>query len=137
MAAEQRASSSLLVVFVAVVAIAGVAAVWSGVSLMLRASCGWMAVVTALDAALLLRLANWPPGRGRAAWTLVITLGTVLVAWYLIAAAQIGLPMGVRPAEAIWKISPGLAWLYAQSNADWGDLAWLLAALGIGWRIGR
>lgn len=126
-----------MVLLVAVVAVAGVAAVWSGLSLVFRGNCGWMAVVTALDAALLLRLAAIPPGRARAGWAIAITLATVVVAWYLVSAAQIGLLMGFRPADAVWKISPGLAWLYAQSNATWGDLAWLLAALGIGWRVAR
>lgn len=135
-AAENRASPWVALA-VALVAVAGVAAVWSGLSLVFRGSCGWMAVVTALDAALLLRLAAWPPGRARAGWTVAITLATVVVAWYLIAAAQIGLPMGARPAEAIWKISAGLAWLYTWTNWSWADLAWLVVALGVGWRAGR
>lgn len=122
---------------VALVAIAGVASMWSGLSLLFRTSCGWMALLTALDAALMLRLAAYPPGRARAVWTMVITLGTVAAAWYLISAAQIGALMGYRPADAVWKISPGLAWLYTTTNFAWTDAAWLLGALALAWRFGR
>ncbi|MBB5207140.1 hypothetical protein [Chiayiivirga flava] len=126
-----------MVLLVAVVAVAGVAAVWSGLSLVFRSNCAWMAVVTALDAALLLRLAAVPAGPARAGWAIAITLATVAVAWYLVSAAQIGLLMGFRPADAVWKISPGLAWLYGTTNFGWVDAAWLLGALGIAWRFGR
>lgn len=136
MPAERRASL-LLLLSVSIVAVAGVGAVWSGLSLMLRSGCGWMAVVTALDAALLLRLANVPAGNTRAVWAVGITLATVLVAWFLIAGAQIGLLMGFRPADAIWKISPGLAWLYTRTNVGWIDLMWLAGGLGLAWRFGR
>lgn len=136
MPAEQRASL-VLVLVVALVAVLGVAAVWSGVSLMFRSNCAWMAVVTALDAALLLRLAAVPPGRARAGWAIAITLATVCVALFVIAAAQIGLLMGFRPADAVWRISPGLAWLYTSTNVGWLDGVWLAAALALAWRAGR
>lgn len=126
-----------MVLVVAVVAVAGVAAVWSGLSLVFRSNCGWMALVTALDAALLLRLAAIPPGRARAGWAVAITLATVAVAWYLVSAAQIGMLMGFRPADAVWKISPGLAWLYGVTNFGWLDAAWLGAGLFAAWRFGR
>ena len=118
-------------------AVLGVAAVWSGVSLMFRSHCAWMAVVTALDTALLLRLAAVPPGRARAGWAVAITLATVCVALFVIAAAQIGLLMGFRPADAVWRISPGLAWLYTSTNVGWIDGVWLAAALALAWRAGR
>lgn len=126
-----------MLLVVALVAVLGVAAVWSGVSLMFRSHCGWMAVVTALDAALLLRLAAVPPGRTRAGWAVGITVATVGVALFVIAAAQIGVLMGFRPSEAVWRISPGLAWLYTATNVGWLDGIWLAAGLGLAWRVGR
>jgi len=125
------------VLAISLVAVLGVAAVWSGFSLMFRSNCAWMAVVTALDAALLLRLAAVPPGRARAGWAVAITLATVCAALFAIAAAQIGLLMGFRPADSIWRISPGLAWLYTTSNMGWLDGVWLAAALTLAWRVGR
>ena len=59
------------------------------------------------------------------------------VAWYLLSAAQIGLLMGYRPADAVWKISPGLAWLYTSTNFDWIDALWLAGGVAAAWRIGR
>jgi len=118
-------------------AIAGVAAVWMGVSVMLRGPCSWMAVVAALDAALLLRLASFPPGRERAAIAVAITAATVIFAGFLFATAHVGLLMGMRPSESVWKMSPGLALLYVQANTGLFDLAWVLGALGLAWRTGR
>lgn len=127
----------LLALGAGVAATAGVAAVWMGVSVMLRDPSSWMAVVAALDAALLLRLASFPPGRERAAIAIGITFATVVFAGFLFATAHVGLLMGMRPSESVWKMSPGLALLYVQANTGFADYAWVLGALGVAWRAGR
>lgn len=120
-----------------VVAVIGVAAVWGGLSLLFPGPCAWMAVVAALDAALLLRLALWPPGPQRAAVAIAVTLATVAVAGYFVATAQIGRAIGLRPFEALPRMSAELALLYAQSNTGWAELLWVAAALVLAWRSAR
>ncbi|MGQ0801728.1 MAG: hypothetical protein ACT4NL_16640 [Pseudomarimonas sp.] len=116
-----------------IAAVAGVAAIWSGLTVMLRDPCGWMAVLAALDAALLLRLASFPPGRERALFALVITWATAVAGAYLFASARVGLLLGMMPSESIWKMSYSLAYLYVQANTGWVELAWLAAASVLAW----
>jgi hypothetical protein len=118
-------------------AVAGVAAIWSGLTVLRGDPCGWMAIVAALDAALLLRLASFPPGRERAAFAVAITLATVAAAAFLFATAHVGLLLGMRPSESVWKMSVGLARLYVQANTGWVELAWVAAAVAIAWRSSR
>lgn len=116
------------------VAIVGVAAFWAGVSLVAGGLCAWMAVLAALDAVLLLRLANWPAGRARVVLALVVVALTVLVAGYFIATAQIGRSMGMRPFEALPRMSVDIASLYLRSNLGWIDAVWVALAGIVAWR---
>jgi Mn2+/Fe2+ NRAMP family transporter len=119
------------------VAIFGVAAIWAGASVLLQASAPWFAIVAALDAVLLLRLANWPRGASGAAVTVAVTLITILLAQYFVATAKIGVVMGLRPFESLPLMSFDLAWLYAQNNTgvfEWGCYA---VALILAWAMAR
>ena len=118
-------------------AIAGIAAIWTGISLVTRSNAGWMAVVAALDAALLLRLAGYRRGNDRALFTLIVVLATTALAGFLIATAAIGLPMGLRPYHAVGRMSLELAWLFVQANSGWVELGWLVAASVVAWKAGR
>jgi Mn2+/Fe2+ NRAMP family transporter len=120
-----------------VVAVAGVAAIWAGASVLLKTSAPWFAIVAALDAALLLHLANWPRGRSRIALALGVTLATIVVAQYFVATAQIGVLMGLRPVESLPLMSIELAWLYAQHNH--GPVEWLCyaASMAVAWALSR
>ena len=127
-------ASLWLAIAACAVAIVGVAAVWTGVSLMVNRPCGWIAVLAALDAVLLLRLANWPPGRSRVAVALGVVVLTVACAGYFIATAQIGRAMGLRPYEALPMMSIELACLYVRANVGWVEAGWLTLAGVVGWR---
>ena len=138
MTASPRPSTYVTVGLLAgIAAIAGVAGIWAGVAAMTSAQCSWIAPLAALDAALLLRLANWPPGRARAALATGITLATVLAANLLVATALIGRAMGLRPVEALSRMSLDLAWLHAASNSSWPEAAWYGLALVLAWLAGR
>lgn len=119
------------------VAVIGVAAVWAGLSLIANGPCGWVAVLAALDAILLLRLANWPPGRSRVAVALGVVGLTVFCAGYFIATAQIGRAMGMRPYEALPRMSFDLASLYVRSTVGWAEALWLALAGAVAWRGAR
>jgi hypothetical protein len=138
LAATSRRSAPVVVGLLAsAVAVLGVAAVWAGVAAMTGTQCGWMAPLAALDAALLLRLADWRAGRGRALVALVVTAATVIVGNALVATTLIGRAMGMRPFEAVSRMTLDLAWLHTWSNSGATEAAWYLLALALAWLAGR
>jgi hypothetical protein len=134
---RSKSVSPWLVALACIVAVFGVAALWAGASLVLRSQVGWFAVVAALDAILILRLAGWPEGRQRVGLALAVTLATILIANAMIATAQIGNAMGLRLAEALPRMSVELAALHARSNTGAIELVFYLVAIAVAWRLGR
>lgn len=131
------AATKPLALFACVVAVLGVAAVWAGASVLLRGVAAWFAIVAALDAILLLRLANWPRGASRTALAVGVTVATILVAQYFVATAHIGVVMGLRPFESLPLMSGELAWLYSQHNT--GVFEWVCYAIAVvlAWVLSR
>lgn len=119
------------------VAVFGIAALWAGASVLLGSSAAWFAIVAALDAVLLLRLANWPRGARGAAVTVAVTLLTIGVAQYFVATAKIGVVMGLRPFESLPLMSFDLAWLYAQNNTGAFEWGCYVVALVVAWLLSR
>lgn len=107
----------------------GFAAAWILLASWRDQQCSWMAVLAAVDAVLLLRLARMPGGWVRAAFGGMATALAIALANWGIAAAQMGKPMGLLPWESMGKLGPTLAWvLVSQANTP-ADLAWLWVAL--------
>jgi hypothetical protein len=127
----------LLVLVCSIIAALGLAAVWMGLGLYFSGLCGWMLVIVSMDAALVMRLAGVPAGRTRLALVAVLTLVTAVLAAVLLTASQVGLSMGLPPQEAVQRISPGLISLFLQSQLGPLDALWVLAALAVGWWLGR
>lgn len=122
---------------VALVAAAGLSALWTIFAFATSGLAGWMALIAGLDAALLMRLTGRPSGTTRAAASLVVYLVSVLASVYVVGAARMGSALGMQPWEALDRISPGLVQLYLLSNdAPW-DWLWLGLGLVIAWRLGR
>lgn len=117
--------------------IAGVAALWGGVSLVWHGTCGWMALVAAADAAILFRLAGFAPGAARARMVLASTALAIVAGAFVVAAIRIGILFGTLPHEAIWRIEPELAILWWRLNIRWWDAIAILLALPLAWRVGR
>lgn len=132
-----RSASLASGALVGAVAVVGVAAIWAGLAAMLDRQCAWMAPLAALDAALLLRLANIPTGSKRGAMALAITAATIALGNLLVATALIGRAMGMRPVQALGRMSPELAWMHIQANSSWVELAWYALAFVLAWRVGR
>ena len=107
----------------------GFAAAWVLLSLMIDRQCSWMALLAALDAALLLRLARVPAGAGRAIAAVVATGGIIVLANWGIAAAHLGRMLGLLPWDSALKLGPHHAWTLIQLANDGKDLAWMGAAL--------
>lgn len=119
------------------VAVLGVAAVWAGASVLLKGPGAFFAIVAALDAVLLLNLANWPRGPRRAAVAVTVTLLTIVVAQYFVATANIGVVMGLRPYESLPLMSLDLAWLYAVNNTGPFEWACYAIAVAVAWAMAR
>lgn len=107
----------------------GVAAAWILVAVALDTQGSWMALVAALDAALIVRLVRLRPGATRALLGLASTALAVAVANWGLVAAWLGGYMGLLPWESMLKLGGGLAWLLIRLSNGPADLAWIAAAL--------
>jgi hypothetical protein len=116
---------------------AGFAAAWVLLAWMRDRQCSWMAVLAAIDAVLLLRLAHARPGWSRGAAAVLATAASIGLANWGIVAAQMGRPMGLLPWESMAKLGPSLAWTLATLANQPADLAWLWIALVVALLAGR
>lgn len=120
-----------------VVGVLGLAAAWTGAALITRGQCGWMALVAALDAAIMLRLAGFPPGRLRAVLSLGMTLAAIALANYFVVAVRLATRMGLEPMESARLLSPEMAWVLAGYANNTLDLVFIGLAAVLAWWWGR
>lgn len=110
---------------------AGIAAAWILLADARGAQSSWMAVIAALDAAWLLRLARARPGTVRALAGATATALAIVIANFGIVASQLARPMGMLPWESALKLGPHHAWTLASLANSPVDLAWFAAGLVI------
>jgi hypothetical protein len=91
----------------------------------------WMAVVAAIDAAVLLRVARAPSGAGRAIAGVAATLATIALANWGIAASEVGRSVGMLPWDAAIRLGPDYAWTLAGLANGTADRLWLATAVVI------
>ena len=108
---------------------AGVAAAWVAAAMISGSQCGWMAVVAALDAAWLLRLAGAPRGNARMGAGVLATLAAIALAHWGIVAAHLSGMMGLPYLDTVLRLGPSLAWTLSALANSTVDLA--LLALGL------
>jgi len=121
--------ASLLATLLLLAGSVGFAAAWVLVAFARDRQCSWMALLAALDAVFLLRLARVPAGRTRVLLAVAGTALTIALANWGIAAAQIGRAMGLLPWESLGKLGPFYAWTLASLANPPIDLWWLAASL--------
>jgi hypothetical protein len=127
----------LLPLLALAVGILGMVAVWLAAYLHFRAPNGWLALVAALDIALMLRLAAAPAGPMRAALAVAGTAIATALSYWMMAATQMGLLLGLTPLESSQRLGPVLfGELLRHSTSAW-DMAWAGLALLLAWRLGR
>ena len=107
----------------------GCSAAWILLALSTGRMCAWMAVVAAIDAAVLLRLAGVPAGAGRPTAAVLATALAVVIAYWGIIATQLARTVGVLPLESALKLGLHHAWTLAGLATGPVDLAWLGAGL--------
>ena len=125
----QRAAPSLPAILLLLAGCTGFAAAWVLVAFARDRQCSWMALLAALDAVFLLRLARMPGGTTRSLLAIGGTLLTIVLANWGIAAAQIGRSMGLLPWESLGKLGPFYAWTLANLANPPVELLWLAASL--------
>ena len=107
----------------------GAVALWVTLAVATGTPCSWMALLAAVDVALLLRLSGARPGGKRIVAAVLATALAVALAQWLIVATQLGLVLGLRPLDSATRLGPALARQLMFLSLDGGDLAWLLASL--------
>ncbi|NOT86993.1 MAG: hypothetical protein HOP03_02300 [Lysobacter sp.] len=122
---------------ITILGICGMGAIWTLLALIVDRQCAWVAALTAADIALLLRLVRTAPGLPRAAITVVATLATILLANWLIAAVQVGGPMGLGLTDSVQRLGTDYAQtLFGLANQP-AELAWYAVAVIIALWLGR
>jgi len=120
-----------------VAGVLGMVALWTAVSLALRSPSGWLALVAALDMALLLRLSGMPPGRPRAGAAVAGTVVAIVLGYWFHAAISMGVMLGLQPVESALRLGPVLAGeLIRHATSAW-DIAWAVLALPLAWKLTR
>ncbi len=89
----------------------------------------WMAILAALDIALMLRLGGWSPGPRRAIVGILSTVLIVLMANWGITASHVGRAFGLLPWNSALKLGSDHAWTLAQLANGTADLALIALAL--------
>jgi hypothetical protein len=107
----------------------GADAVWVLLAVASNRPCSWMALLAAVDVALLLRLTGAPPGAARVTVAVLATALAVALAQWLIVATQLGIVLGLQPLDSALRLGPALARQLLHLSLDRGDLAWLLVSL--------
>jgi hypothetical protein len=121
----------------AVLGIFGMTAVWTLLALIVDRQCAWIAVLTAADIALLLRLGRAAPGLPRAAMNVVATLATILLANWTIAATQMGGAMGLKLVDSVQRLGSDHAQtLFGLANQP-AELAWYAVAVIVALWLGK
>ena len=109
--------------------VAGMVGAWVALGALAGSSFSWLALVAAVDVALLLRLTHAPPGRARSAVALLATLAIVAIAQWLLAATRVGALVGLEPFASLSRLGPALGWQVIKLSLDRVDWVLLLASL--------
>ncbi len=111
--------------------------VWTLLAIYLDSQSTWMAVVGAIDSALLLRLGGMRPGIRRAALAVGATSGIILIFNWVMVATQIGMVMGLNPLDSALKLGMHHAQILACLANGGADLTWMAVALLVAWWLAR
>jgi hypothetical protein len=116
-------------VVLAAIGSAGIAAAWVAASLLSGSQCAWMAVVAALDAAWLLRLAGARRGNVRMVAGALATAAAIVLAHWGIVSAHLAGMMGLGFTDTALRLGPSLAWNLSVLANGPADIAWMAAGL--------
>jgi len=105
------------------------AAIWTLLAVYTGKPCGWMAVLAALEVALMLRWGGMPSGGARMLVAVLATAAIIVLVNWLTAATQIGFAMGLNPWDSALKLGADYAWTLAGLANQTADKTGMAAAL--------
>ncbi|MGV8941601.1 MAG: hypothetical protein ACOH1P_08715 [Lysobacter sp.] len=108
--------------------VCGFAAAWVMLALYTGRQYSAMAILGALDVAIILRLDHWRRGPGRMALAVLATLTIIVLANWIIIASHLGAMLGLSPWDSALRLGIHHAWTLATLANNSADLAWLAAA---------
>lgn len=126
-----RARVPLFAIILLLIGSSGIAAAWVLFAFAGDRQASWIAVLAAIDAALLLRLGRMPAGWIRALCAVSGTALTIVLANWGIAAAQVGKAVGLLPWDSLLRLGPQFTWTLSTLANGPVDYAWWCAALVI------
>ncbi|MDO5505184.1 MAG: hypothetical protein Q4F49_02680 [Pseudoxanthomonas suwonensis] len=129
MSASPPRARPLFAAFLLLLGSTGIAALWTLLSLAWNTQAGWMAVVAAIDAMLIVRLGRIGRRPLRALLALAFTALAIALANWWIAGAQIGRLFGLLPWEAIPRTGLHYAWTLSGMANGPVELAWYVLGL--------
>lgn len=106
------------------VGVLGMSAVWVAVAVLSERPCSWLALLAALDMAMLLRLTNAPVGGLRMLAAVLATGLSIAASHWLIVATHLGFELGLEPMASAARLGPALAW--ELSKLSLGRVDWIL-----------
>lgn len=107
----------------------GFAAAWVILGMYTDRQNSWMAVLGALDIALMLRLGGWPAGPRRALVGVLASAAIVALANWWIIASQLGVELGMAPWDSALRLGAHHALTLVELANGVGDLLWIALAL--------
>lgn len=111
------------------VGVLGMTAAWVAVAVLSERPCSWLALVAAVDMALLLRLTNAPDGTLRVVVAVVATAMAVVLSQWLIVATHLGFILGLEPVASALRLGPALAWQLSRLSLNTVDWVLLTSSL--------
>lgn len=132
-----RLSRWLLSLLLLLLGTCGFAAIWVMLAVYTDSQKSWMAVLGALDVAIILRLGAWRPGVGRMLLAVLATSAIVALANWGIIASHLGAMLGLLPWDSATRLGFNHAWTLAGLANDVADVAWLSLALLVAVLTGR
>lgn len=115
----------------------GAAAAWMLLAQATGRQVSWMAVLAAVDAAVMLRLGGMRAGWPRATAAVLGTALAIASANWGIVAVQMGAPMGLQPWESFFRLGPEFTWFLTMLVNGRADFAWWGAALVVAATVSR
>jgi hypothetical protein len=109
--------------------LSGVTTIWVAVAVLSNRSCGWFALLAAVDMVLMLQLSRAPAGTARGIVAMIGTALAISLSLWMIAATQLGFVFGLGPVASALRLGPVLAWELTRLNMHTSD--WIFVALSL------
>lgn len=131
------ATTLLLGTAASVAGILGMSTLWTVLNLQTGVLNGWFALLVAVDAAIMLRLAGMHRGVASVVLAAGSTAAAAVLVGFLTTVVRVGYVMGLKPLESAGRMSGGLALALVETALRPWDWIGLAAGLLLAWWLCR